>query len=74
MVCIITKGGLTGGGLDGLATSPAGGHGPLAREVALAKLSGPLLRKQTRSIFLFDMVGWRFITKKSFAHRFLSTL
>ena len=57
-----------------MATSPAGGHGPPACEVALAKISGPLLRKQTLGIFLFDVVGWRFMTKHTFAHRFLITL
>ena len=46
------------GHLDGLATSPAGGHAPPAGEVALAKLFGPLLRKQTLSIFcLIWLVG-----------------
>ena len=62
------------GDVDGWATSPAWGHGPPAGEVALAKLSGPLLRKQTCGIFLFYLVGWGFMTKNTFAHRFLSTL
>ena len=60
--------------LDGLATTPAGGACPPCRLGGPGKALWVIVEETNMRYFLFDMVGWRFMTKNPFKHHFLSTL